>query len=118
MDNNSKITGVRHDNEIAGVVSDNKSTESGRTGKNDKTDKLALIEVDLAEAERDIEEATDVLAGTETENEETGKENLIYPALQVATVENTYNLRQIKYPRPDYTNRYGFQATILHCALT
>ena len=34
------------------------------------------------------------------------------------TVEHTYNLRQRKHPRPDYTNRYGFQATIIHCALT
>ena len=33
-------------------------------------------------------------------------------------MEHTYNLQQIKHPRPDYTNRYGFQATIIHCALT
>ena len=33
-------------------------------------------------------------------------------------MEHTYNLRQIKHPCPDYTNRYGLQATIIHCALT
>ena len=54
MDNDGEITGVRHDNKIAGVDSDNKSTESGSTGKNDKADKLALIEEAISEAERDI----------------------------------------------------------------
>ena len=43
---------------------------------------------------------------------------MIHPALQVPTVEHTYNLRQRKHPHPDYTNKYGFQATIIHCALT
>ena len=43
---------------------------------------------------------------------------MIHPALQVPTVEHTYNLRQGKHPRTDYTSRYGFQATIIHCALT
>ena len=32
-------------------------------------------------------------------------------------VEHTYNLQQRKHQRPDYTNRYVFQATIIHCAL-
>ena len=27
-------------------------------------------------------------------------------------------MRQRKHPQPDYTNRYGFQATIIHCAFT
>ena len=117
MDNDGEITGVRHNNEIAGVDSDNESTESVSTGKNDEADELALIEEAIAEAERDIAEATDLLAGTETENEETRNENVIHPALQVPKVEHTYNLRRIKHPQPDYTNRYGFQATIIHCAL-
>ena len=43
---------------------------------------------------------------------------MIHPDLQVPTVEHTYNFRQRKNPRPDYTNRYGFQATIIQCALT
>ena len=43
---------------------------------------------------------------------------MIHPALHVPTVEQTYNSRQRKHPWPDYTNRYGFQATIIHCALT
>ena len=70
-------------------------------GKNDKADELALIEEAITEAERDIAEATDLLAGTETENEEAQNENLIHPDLQVPTVEHTYNLRQIKHPHMD-----------------
>ena len=104
VDNDGEIKGVRHHNEIVGVDSNNESTKSGITGKNDKADELALIEEAIAEAERDIAEATDILAGTATENGETGKENVIHPALQVPTVEHTYNLRRRKHPRPDYTN--------------
>ena len=118
VDNDGKITGVRHDNEITGVDSDNKRTESGSTGKNDEADELALIEEAIAEAERDIAEATDLLEGTETENDEARNENVIHPSLQVPTVEHAYNLWRRKHPRLDYTNRYGFQATIIHCALT
>ena len=87
-------------------------------GATDEADKLALIEEAISEAERDIVEATDLLEGTETETEEAQNENVIDPDLQVPTVEHTYNLQQIKNPRPDYTNRYGFQATVIHCALT
>ena len=93
MDNNGKITGVRHNDEITGVDSDNEISESGSTRKTDNAGKLALIEEAISEAERDITEATDLLAGTETENEEARKENVIHPALQVPTVEQTYNLR-------------------------
>ena len=118
MENDGKITGVRHDNGITGVDSNNKSAESGSTGATDEVDKLALIDEATTEAERDIAEGTDLLAGTETETEEARNENVIHPALQVPTVEHTYNLRQGKHPRPDYTSRYGFQATIIHCALT
>ena len=81
VDNDGEITGVRHDNEITGVDSDNESTESGCTGKNDEAEELALIEEAIIEAERDIAEAIDLLAGTETENEETRNENVIHPAL-------------------------------------
>ena len=90
----------------------------GSTGSTEEADELALIEEAISEAERDIAEATDLLAGTETENEEARNENVIHPALQVPTVEHTYNLRRRKNPRLEYTNRYGFQATIIHCALT
>ena len=93
MDNDGEIIGVQHNNKITGVDSDNKSAESGSTGKIDKADKLALIEEAITEEERDIAEATDLLAGTETENEEARNENVIHPALQVPTVEHTYNLR-------------------------
>ena len=43
---------------------------------------------------------------------------MIYPELQLPTMEHNYNLRQISNLRPEYTNRYGFQTTITHCALT
>ena len=70
MDNNGEIKGVRHDDEITGVDRNNESAESGSTEKTDKADELALIEEAIPEAKRDITEATDLLAGTETENEE------------------------------------------------
>ena len=43
---------------------------------------------------------------------------MIHPDLQVPTVEHTYNLRQRSNPRTYYTNIYGFQVKIIHCALT
>ena len=101
-------------NEITGVHRDNKSAESGSMGATEEADELALIEEAITESERDIAEATDLLAGTETKTEEARNENVINPALQVPKVEHTYNLRQRKHPRPDYTNRYVFQATIGH----
>ena len=70
MENDGKITGVRHYDKITGVDSDNKSTESEITGENDEAGELALIEEAIAEAEQDIAEANDLLAGTETKNEE------------------------------------------------
>ena len=33
-------------------------------------------------------------------------------------MEHTYNLRRRRNVRPDYTNRYGVEATIIHCAVT
>ena len=81
VENDGKITGVRHDDKITGVDSDNESAELGITGPTDEADKLALIEEAIAEAERDIAEANDLLAGTETENEETRNENVIHPDL-------------------------------------
>ena len=107
-----------HDDEITGVGSDSKSTESGSTGSNGEVEEQEIIEEAIAEAERDIAEAIDLLSGTETETEEARNENVIHPALQVPTVEHTYNLRRRKHPRPDYTNRYIFQATIIHYSLT
>ena len=61
---------MRHNDKITGVDSNNESAESGSTGKTDEADELALIEEAIAEAEQDITEATDLLAGTETKNEE------------------------------------------------
>ena len=79
---------------------------------------MVLIEEDIAEAERDIAEGNDLLAGTETETEDIRNKNVIHPDLQVMTVEQNYNLRRRRNPRSEYTNRYDFQATIIHCALT
>ena len=103
--NNNEITGVDNCGKITGLDSNNESAESGNPGSTDEAGKLALIEEAIAEAERDIAEANDLLAGTETEIEEARNENMIHPALQVPTVEHTYNLRQRKHPCTDYTNR-------------
>ena len=112
-----KITGFRHYEKITGVDSDKKSTELGSTGATDKVYEMVLIEDYTAEADQDIAEGTDLLAGTETETEDVRIENVINPDLQVPTVEQTYNLRQRRNPRPDYTNRYGLQATIINFSL-
>ena len=80
---------MRHDGKTTGVDSNNEITESGITGATDKAYGLALIEEAIAEAELDIAEGTDLLAGTETENEEARNENVIHLDLQVPTVEHT-----------------------------
>ena len=89
MDNNGEITGVRHDDKITGVDSDNETAESGITEATYEADELTLIEEAITEAERDIAEATYLLAGTETKTEEAQNEKVIHPALQVPTVEHT-----------------------------
>ena len=101
VENDGKIIEVRHDDKTTGVNSDNESMESGITGATENADKMALIEESIAEAEQDIAEETDLLAGTKTETENTWNENLIHPDLQVPTVEHTYNLRQRRSPLPD-----------------
>ena len=79
---------------------------------------MELIDEAIAEAYRDIAEETDILAGTETETEDAQNENVIHTDFQVPTLELTYNLRCRRNPRPEYTNIYGLQSTIIHCALT
>ena len=69
---------------------------------------MEIIEEAIAEAEQDIAEGPELLAGTETETEDTRDKKVIHPYLQVPAVEHTYNLRRRSNPRPDYTNRYGF----------
>ena len=98
--------------------SNNESAELGSTGETDEAYEMALIKKAISEAERDIAEGTDLLTGTETETEEARNENMMHSALQVPTVEHTYNLRQRKHLQPDYTKIYGFQVTIIHCSLT
>ena len=96
VDNDGKITGVRHDDKIKGVDRDNESTgiksELVSMGATDEADILALIEEAIVEAEQDIAEGTDLLAGTETEPVDARVKNVIHPYLQVPTVEHTYNL--------------------------
>ena len=72
-ENDGKSIGVRHNEKITGVDTDNERTESGSMGETDKTDETELIEEAISEAERDIAEATDLLAGTETETEDARK---------------------------------------------
>ena len=50
---------------------------------------MVLIEEAISEAEQDIAEGTELIAGTETETEDTRDENVIHPDLQVPTVEHT-----------------------------
>ena len=88
------------------------------TGATEKSDEMELIEDAIAEAVQDIAEGNYLLAETETETEDKQNKNMIHPYLQVTTVEHIYNLRQRSNPRPDFTKRYGFQATIIHCAPT
>ena len=107
MENDGKVTGVQQNDKTTGVDSDKKSKELGSTGETDKEYELALVEEAITEAERYITGGTDLLAVTKTKTEEARNGNMIHPDLQVTTVEHTYNLR-----------RYGFQATIIHCALT
>ena len=78
---------------------------------------MALIEEAISEAEQDIAEGTELLTGTEAENEDTWDENVIHPYLQVPKEEHTYNLRRRGNWRPDYTYIYVFQVTIIHHAL-
>ena len=118
VENDGKITWVRHNKKTIGVDNDNKSTESVSTGATDKADETSLIEEAIAKVERDIAEGNDLLVGTETETEDARNKNVIDPYLQVQTVEHTYNLRQRRNTRTDYTNRYIFEPTIIHCALT
>ena len=72
-----EIIGVQHDDKITGVDSDNRITgvnsEPGSTGATNKMDEMALIEEAIAETERDIAEGTNIIAGTETETEDTRK---------------------------------------------
>ena len=66
---------MEHDKKITGVDSSNESTDiksdTGGMGATDKADGMATIEEVIAEAERDISEGTELLAGTETETENT-----------------------------------------------
>ena len=100
VENNGKTKGVRHDEKITGVDSENESTELGSTGATKKEYETALIEEVISESDQDISEGTDLITGTETETEDARNKNMIHPDLQVPTVEHTYNLRRRRNPRP------------------
>ena len=122
VENDGKITGVQHDDKITVVDSDNErmgiKSESGITGANDEADRMELIKEAVSEADRDIAEVTELLAGNEAETEYTRDENVIYTDSKVPTEEHTYNLQQRGNQQPDFTHRNGSQATIIHYALT
>ena len=61
----------------------------GRTGATNKVDEMALIEEAIIEAEQDIVEENDLLAGNETKTEDTQNKNVIHPDFQVPTVAYT-----------------------------
>ena len=84
------------------------------TRATDKANDMSIFDEYTAEAERDSAEGTDILAGTETETEDTRDKNVIHPDFQVLTLEHIHNLQQRRNPRLDYTNIYGLQATIIH----
>ena len=113
---------MQHDDKRTGGDSDNESTgiksESGSTRVNDEANQMAPIEEAIAEAEWGIAEGTELLAGTEAETEDTRDKNVIHPDLHVPAEEHTYILRQRDNWQPGYTHIYGFQATIIHYALT
>ena len=70
------MTGVESNEKTTGVKSESEST--GATDSRYKADKMALIEEDIEEAERDIAEGTDLLSRTETETEDTQDGNVIH----------------------------------------
>ena len=121
-ENDTKITVVENEGKITGVDSYNKRTgvksESGSMEATEKSNEIALIKEAIAEAEWDITEGTDLIARTETETEDTSNENVIHPYLQVPTVEHTCKFPRGRNPRPNYANRYIFQATIIYFSLT
>ena len=78
-------------------------------------DEISLIEEAISEEKQYIAEGTDLLSRTTIETEDTQNKNVIHPYFQVPAVEHKYNSR---HPWPDYTNRCGFQATIINCAPT
>ena len=61
----------------------------GSTGATDEADEMAIIEEAVVEADRNITEGTELLAGTETKTEDTRDKNVVHPYLQVPTVEHT-----------------------------
>ena len=121
MENDGKSTGVCHNNKITGVDSDNDSkgikSVLGSTGATNEADGMTLEEA-IVEAERDIAEGKELLAGAETKTEDTRDKNVIHLDFQVPKEEHTYNFRRRGNLRPDYTHGNGFQATIIHYALT
>ena len=74
---------------------------------------MELIEEAILEVEQNIMEGTELLAGIETETDDTRDENLIHPETQVQTEEHTYSLHRGGDWRMDYMHQYGFQVTVI-----
>ena len=90
----------------------------GSTVATEKVEGMTLIEEATAEADQDTVAGKELLAGAETKTEDTRDKNVIHPDFQVQKKEHTYNLRRRGNWWTDYTHINGFQATIIHYALT
>ena len=53
---------------------------------------MEIIQEGIAETEQDTAEGAELLAGTETETENTWDKNVMHPYLQVPALTQTYNL--------------------------
>ena len=66
----------------------------GAAKANDEANYMALIEEDIAEAERDIVEGTELLSGENIKTDDKQDKHMMHPEDQLLTVENVYNLQQ------------------------
>ena len=66
----------------------------GAAKANDEANDMALIEEDIAEAERDIVEGTELLSGENIKTDDKQDKHMMHPEDQLLTVENVYNLQQ------------------------
>ena len=66
----------------------------GAAKANDEANDMTLIEEDIAEAERDIVEGTELLSGENIKTDDKQDKHMMHPEDQLLTVENVYNLQQ------------------------
>ena len=60
----------------------------GAAKANDEANYMALIEEDIAEAERDIVEGTELLSGENIKTDDKQDKHMMHPEDQLLTVEN------------------------------